>query len=66
MNEIAISIIVPVYNVELYLKDCLGSLMQQTYDSYEIILIDDKSSDRSLGICKGYVTRNKRIKILTK
>ena len=49
-----ISIIVPVYNSELYLKKCLDSIISQTYENIEIICIDDNSSDDSLGILQEY------------
>lgn len=42
-----ISIIVPVYNVEKYLEDCIESILNQTFKSYELILIDDGSTDKS-------------------
>ena len=46
-NKITLSIIVPVYNVEKYLEDCVESLLNQTYQNYEIILVDDGSTDSS-------------------
>lgn len=49
-----VSIIVPVYNVEEYLKECIDSIVDQTYKNLEIILIDDHSTDRSFDICKEY------------
>lgn len=48
------SIIVPVYNVEEYLDECLESIISQTFSDYEIILIDDGSKDKSGLICDEY------------
>ena len=56
-----ISIIVPVYNVEDYLERCIESILKQTYDDLEIILINDGSSDGSLKICKDYENKDPRI-----
>lgn len=50
--DVKISIIIPVYNVEDYLKECLDSLLRQTFTEFEIICIDDGSSDNSLDILK--------------
>ena len=61
MENKKVSIIVPVYNVELYIEDCLNSLLNQTYSNYEIILINDGSTDNSIEICSKY--SNKKIKI---
>lgn len=51
-----ISVIVPVYNVERYLKKCLDSIIAQTYKDLEILLIDDGSTDRSGRICNEYIS----------
>ncbi|WP_133067104.1 glycosyltransferase family 2 protein [Eubacterium maltosivorans] len=59
-----ISVIVPVYKVEKYLVRCLESILQQTYQDFEIILIDDGSPDNSGLICDKYVQKDKRIKVL--
>lgn len=59
-----ISIIVPVYNVEAYLPQCLDSLIGQTYSNIEIILVDDGSADRSGAICDAYAEKDNRIKII--
>ena len=62
--DVKISIIIPVYNVEDYLKECLDSLIRQTYTEFEIICIDDGSSDNSLDILKKYQLLDTRITVL--
>lgn len=62
-NEL-VSIIVPVYNVEKYLERCIVSIVQQTYENIEIILVDDGSTDRSSEICDDWCRRDKRIKVI--
>lgn len=57
-----VSIIVPVYNVEKYIENCIKSLMNQTYKNIEIILVDDGSSDESYNICKNYSKKYSFIK----
>lgn len=59
-----ISIIVPAYNVELYVETCIKSLIEQTYKNLEIIIIDDGSDDNSLNICKQYALKDTRIKLI--
>ena len=56
-----VSIIVPVYNVESYLEECLDSIVSQTFTDMEIILVDDGSTDKSLEIMKKYACKDKRI-----
>lgn len=64
--EDLISIIVPVYNVEKYLERCLDSLLQQTYENIEIILVDDGSTDQSGLICDNYAKKHSHIKVIHK
>lgn len=63
MNDL-ISVIVPVYNVESYISICLESLINQTYQNLEIILIDDGSTDHSGIICDNYAANDSRIKVI--
>jgi ADP-heptose:LPS heptosyltransferase len=61
---VKVSIIVPVYNAEKYLKRCLGSIVNQTLKDIEIICIDDGSTDNSLAILNDYAQRDFRVKVL--
>lgn len=61
-----LSIIVPVYNTEKYLKKCLDSILEQDFSNYEIILIDDGSKDNSGKICDEYSLRDDRIRVVHK
>jgi len=57
------SVIVPVYNVEKYLHECVDSVLNQTYPEYEIILVDDGSTDNSKSICDHYSQLDQRIRV---
>lgn len=61
-----ISIIIPVYNVESYIRKCLDSVISQTYSNIEIILVDDGSQDSSCQICDEYAKIDARIKVIHK
>lgn len=61
-----ISIIIPVYNVETFLPQCLDSLVNQTYQDVEIICVNDGSTDGSLAILQKYARKDKRIKIISR
>ena len=61
-----ISIIVPVYNVEKYIRRCIDSLITQTFKSIEILLIDDGSKDNSGAICDEYALKDDRVKAFHK
>lgn len=64
LNMNKISVIIPVYNVEQYLRECLDSIINQTYKHLEIILINDGSTDRSPQICDEYSNKDNRIKVI--
>ena len=59
-----ITVIVPIYNAEKYLKKCIESILSQSLKNLEIILVDDGSQDRSLSICRSYQEQDKRIKVI--
>lgn len=61
-----VSIIIPIYKVERHLKQCLKSVIGQTYKNLEIILVNDASPDGSLAICEWFAARDSRIKIIDK
>lgn len=58
------SIIVPVYNVELYIERCINSILKQTYNQFELILVDDGSTDQSKQICYDARQRDNRVKVM--
>lgn len=61
-----VSIIIPVYNVEKYIRECLDSIINQTYTNLEIILVDDESKDSSGAICDEYALKDSRIRVVHK
>lgn len=65
-NRELISVIVPIYNVEKYLKRCIDSIIEQTYTNLEIILVDDESPDNCGKICDEYAKKDKRIIVIHK
>ena len=66
MNDIQVSVIVPVYNVEAYLPTCLDSLVNQTLADIEILVVNDGSTDGSAAIAKEYAARDARIRVFDK
>lgn len=64
MENMKISIIVPVYNIKKYIKECVDSLLAQTYTNLEIILVDDGSTDNCPAICDEYAEKDQRIKVI--
>lgn len=61
-----ISIIVPVYKVENYINECVDSLLSQTFNNIEIVLVDDGSPDKCGDICDTYAQKDPRIKVIHK
>lgn len=60
-----VSIVIPVYNVERYLRQCLDSVVNQTYKNLEIVCVNDGSPDRSIEILEQYAERDSRLKVIT-
>lgn len=60
-----ISVIIPVCNIQEYVGPCIESVLTQTYDNLDIIIINDGSTDSSLAICEEYASRDNRIKIIS-
>ncbi|MFF2588514.1 glycosyltransferase family 2 protein [Peribacillus butanolivorans] len=61
-----VSIIVPIYNVDKYLNECIESILNQTYKNIELILVNDGSTDSSLEICNVYKEKDSRVEIINK
>ena len=66
MKEPFFSIIVPVYNVEKYLPQCVESILRQTYENFEVILVDDGAKDRSGEICDEFAEEDGRVRVIHK
>ena len=64
MTTPLISVIVPVYRVEEYLERCVESILSQTYENLEVILVDDGSPDRCPAICDAYAGKDARVKVI--
>ena len=65
-NNPTISVIVPVYNAEKYLSRCIDSILVQTFTCFELLLVDDGSTDCSGRICDEYAKRDTRIRVIHK
>lgn len=64
MEQIKVSVVIPVYNTEKYLRECMDSICAQTYENIEIICVDDGSTDSSAEIIKRYQKKDKRIRLI--
>ena len=56
-----VSIVIPVYNAENYIENCIRSILRQTYEEWELVLIDNGSTDGSLEICQKFAKEDERI-----
>lgn len=65
-NNIAISVIVPVYNVEKWLDRCINSILLQSFKNFELLLVNDGSTDNSIEICNNYLKSDERISVFNK
>ncbi|HEC1781954.1 TPA: glycosyltransferase family 2 protein, partial [Campylobacter lari] len=61
-----VGVVIPIYNVEKYLKECLDSVINQTYKHLDIVLVDDGSDDGSLDIALKYLDKDERIFLISK
>ena len=66
MENQTFSIIVPVYNVEQYLENCINSVLNQSYRNFQLILVDDGSKDSSGEICDRFAQKDSRVKVIHK
>ena len=64
MQEAKVSVIVPVYNVEKYIDRCVSSILRQTYENIELILVDDGSPDNCGKILDDYAIKDSRVKVI--
>ncbi|WP_413307844.1 glycosyltransferase [Bacillus sp. 1P10SD] len=65
-NNPKISIVVPIYNVERYLPACLDTILEQPFSDFELILVNDGSTDNCLDICNEYSLKDDRINVVNK
>lgn len=63
MSELKVSVLMPVYNSEKYLEKCIDSILEQDFDGFELLLVDDGSTDKSAEICDAYAQKDKRVRV---
>lgn len=63
-KDIKVSVVVPMYNVELYLRECVDSILNQTLEDIEVILVDDGSPDNCGEIASEYAEKDSRVKVI--
>ena len=64
--DVRISVIIPIYNVERYIRECLQSVARQSFSAYEVLMVDDGSTDRSGRIAQEYADRYSRFRLIHK
>lgn len=64
-REMKVSVIIPVYNRQAFIRQCVGSVVEQTWRDLEIILVDDGSGDESLAICRQMEAEDDRIRVVS-
>ena len=64
--ELSLSIIIPVYNNEIYLQNTLKSVLNQSYEDFELLLVDDGSTDGSLSVCQTFAVQDGRVRVIHK
>lgn len=64
IDAVKISVIIPAYQVEKYLEECVDSVLKQTYPDYEVILVDDGSNDKTPEICDAYAEKDERVVVI--
>lgn len=65
VNQPFVSVVTPVYNTEKYLEECIKSVLNQTYDNWEYVILNNQSTDRSLEIAESYARQDPRIRVIT-
>lgn len=60
------SVIIPIYNIDSYLRECIESVLRQSFENFELILVNDGSTDKSLQICQEYQLKDSRVKLIDK
>lgn len=66
MNSVEVSIIIPAYNAQAFIEKCISSVLQQTFVDFELIIVDDGSTDQTFEICSGIATSDGRIRVIHK
>ena len=64
-KQLRISIVIPVYNAEKYVAECLNSIKNQSFQEYEVVIVNDGSKDRSLEVCREIAERDERIRVFS-
>ena len=62
-KEILVSVVIPTYNSENFISDCLDATVNQTYENIEILIVDNGSTDSTRDVCAQYLIKDKRIKL---